>query len=238
MVIAISSISVNRGLCPHGLPFAACPICSGKGGAGGAGGAVKEMSWDECYSIGQRMKAEAQRTQDAKKYNVESLAVALQSNRTYQAIAQKIAMFAEFMQKNLISPVSNFVGRVVGFVTRPIVALANAIWNSPVMNAMKMVAANIQRGFANIADKLAAVIGEPMMAIAQTASEFWKKIKPKKFIFFSAVDTGMEQGEQEEEVELKRWLHLGSFKNHIEELFAKKKPDYNTAKKAKGWFGW
>jgi len=222
MVAPITSIAVNRGLCPHGLPFAACPICSGKsGGASAAGGSSKEMTWDECYAVGQRLKAEAQRTQDANRYNADTLALALQSNKTYQAIAARVAIIADFMQRNFVAPISNFLSNVVNFVTRPIINFVNSILNSPMVMAMKQVAANIQKGFSNICDKLAAVIGEPMMAVAQFAAEVWNKLTPKKFLFFAPVDTEMEQGEQEEEVELKRWLHLGSLKKHIDKLFKK-----------------
>lgn len=236
MVAPITNIAVNRGLCPHGLPFAACPICSGKGGAGGAG-ASREMTWDECYAVGQRLKAEAVRAQDAQKYDAASVAASLQDNKSYQLMVQKFVAINDFIQKNFIAPVTNFVTSLVNFVSRPIFALANAIWNSPVMQAMKQVAEQIQKGFANIYDKIATVIGEPMMAVANFASEFWKKIAPKKYIFFAPVDTEMEQGEQEEEVELKRWLHLGSFKKHIDRLFVKKKPQQNK-KKVSGWFRW
>lgn len=219
LVPIVNNITVNRGLCPHGLPFSACPICSGK--SGGAGTYVKEMSWDECYAIGQRMKAQAQRVNDAKQYNMESLAVILQNNKILQAIAQKTLIITDFMQKNIFQPVSNFFNRAFNFIAKPLIQVTNIILNSPVVMAMKTVAANIQKGFNNISDKLAAIFGEPMMAVAEFASEIWKKIKPKKFIFFSAVDTEMEQGEQEEEVELKRWLHIKSFKNRIEKFFKK-----------------
>lgn len=226
MVTPIANTTINRGLCPHGMPFSACPICSGKGGGGGT--TVKEMSWDECYSIGLRMKAQAQRTADAKQYNMELVAISLQNNQMIQAITQKMAVISEFIQKNIFQPISdfagrvlNFAGRVLNFVASPIIRLANIIMNSPIANAMKTVAENIQKGFSNIYDKLAAIIGEPMMAAAEVVSEIWKKIKPKKFIFFSPIDTEMEQGEQEEEVELKKWLHIKSFKNRIEILFKK-----------------
>ncbi len=221
MLAPINNITVNRGLCPHGLPFSACPICSGKGG--GAGTAVKEMSWNECYSIGLRMKAQAQRVENAKQYNIESLAIAVQNNKMIQTITQKMAIISEFMQKNIFQPASNFIGRAFNFVATPIIRLANMVMNSPVVMAMKTVNENIQKGFSNIYDKLAAVIGEPMMAAAEVVSEVWKKIKPKKFIFFSPVDTEMEQGEQEEEVELKRWLHIKSFKKQIQRIFKKDK---------------
>ena len=50
------------GTCPHGLPVGACPICSGMGGGGAkkADSTAKpgEMSWNECYAIGQMMKAQ------------------------------------------------------------------------------------------------------------------------------------------------------------------------------------
>ena len=58
-----SNNSAKAGLCPHGLPASACPICSG------GGGGIKrtdrntrrhagEMTWNECYAIWQRMKNE------------------------------------------------------------------------------------------------------------------------------------------------------------------------------------
>ncbi len=65
----IAAQSNNRaGLCPHGLPPAACPICSGGGGMGGA--KMKnsppvskpahsgEWSFMKCYAAGLAMRAQ------------------------------------------------------------------------------------------------------------------------------------------------------------------------------------
>ena len=236
MLTPITSTVVSKGLCPHGLPFAACPICSGKSG-GGASAVRKEMTWDECYAIGQRMKAQAQRTEAANQYNLESLAIALQRNKTVQLIVEKMVVMTDFIQQKIFQPVANFANRIFNFASRvfnfvasPIVSLATAIYNSPVFMTMKKVAENIQKGFSNISDKIASVLGEYIMTAEKVASEIWKKIAPKKFIFFAPVDTSMEQGEQEEEVELKRWLHIKSFKKKIQLIFKKKSKDERKIK--------
>ena len=61
MATSVSRATNNKiGTCPHGLPMGACPICNGMGG----GGSVKrdnkprEMTWNECYAIGQMLKAQ------------------------------------------------------------------------------------------------------------------------------------------------------------------------------------
>jgi hypothetical protein len=226
MVAPITAgLSVNRGLCPHGLPFAACPICSGKGGGGGSTTRVAragEMTWDECYSIGQIMKAQAQRTADAKQFADTSFMNTLQNNKTVQFLVNKAVVIANFIQTNIAQPVVNVANKVFTAITTPILNLADKIMNSAPMRFVLGVAENIQKGFTNITDKLAAVIGEPLNAMQDFIAENWKKLKPKKFIFFSAVDTEMEQGEQDEEVELKRWLHLRSLKENIHKIFKKR----------------
>lgn len=231
MVAPITAgLSVNRGLCPHGLPFAACPICSGSGGGGGGGvtsrARANEMSWDECFAVGQMMKAQAQRTTDSKQFAETSFINTIQNNKMVQFIAEKTAIIANFIQSNLVQPITTTANRIFTAITTPIINLANKIMNSAPVKFLQNMAENIQKGFTNITDKLAAIIGEPLNAMQDFIAENWKKIKPKKFIFFSAVDTEMEQGEQDEEVELKRWLHLRSLKENIQRLFNPKKKEY------------
>ena len=64
MTTGVSSVgSVRAGLCPHGLPPGACPICSGMGGSSQkvqtADFSAKpgEMSWNECAAIGAFLKS-------------------------------------------------------------------------------------------------------------------------------------------------------------------------------------
>lgn len=64
MTAGISSVTaVRSGLCPHGLPPGACPICSGMGGASNKvqtadfSAKAGEMSWNECAAIGAFLKS-------------------------------------------------------------------------------------------------------------------------------------------------------------------------------------
>lgn len=228
MVNAISGInSINRGLCPHGLPTAACPICSKQGGGGGGMSRTllksREMSWDECYAIGQAIKAQSQHANDAKGFAETSILNSIQNTKEFQAFAAKVAVFTNFIQANFVRPVARFLNNVFTAISTPVIKLANLIMNSTIMRNIQNMAEKMHQKFINISDKIAALIGEPLEAVAKFASEFWNKLKPKKFILFSAVDTAMEQGEQEEEVELKRWLHIKSLKDNIKKIFRKKK---------------
>ncbi|MDD3419804.1 MAG: hypothetical protein PHE78_04280 [Candidatus Gastranaerophilales bacterium] len=226
-----SNISVNRGLCPHGMPFGACPICSGKGGGGGISSGrntakAGEMTWDECYAVGQMLKAQAQRKEDATQFNLSSVFTSIQSNKTIQAMSEKFAAISNFVNTVITRPTMALANRIITAVTTPIINLANRIAQSTPFKFGMEIAENIKKGFTNITDKLAAIIGEPLNAMADFIAENWKKIKPKKYIFFSEVDTEMEQGEQDEEVELKRWLHLRSLKENITKLLNPNKKEY------------
>ncbi len=53
---------VNAGLCPHGLPPAACPICSSGAGSmkqSDRNRKIGEMTYHECAMIGNMLKARA-----------------------------------------------------------------------------------------------------------------------------------------------------------------------------------
>lgn len=231
MITAISSATsrVNQGKCPHGLPLGACPICSGMQGGGGGGGAKAtrkgEMSWDQCYAMGLVMKSQTQRAEATKQFEMNGFMAAIARSRVVQAIAKQVANIAAFIQTNISQPISNFVGKVTNTITRPFKRAFNAMANSTIARGIKTAANFVKKGLINISDKIAATIGEPMTAVANFLSENWRKIKPKRFIFFSEVDTGMEQGDQDEEVELKRILSLKTFKENIHKLFKVNKKD-------------
>ena len=74
----ISAVSSSRaGLCPHGLPPSACPICSGKGGMSGGAAKAKETpqmtkpsssgqwSYMKCVAVGMQMASAKAAEQNA-----------------------------------------------------------------------------------------------------------------------------------------------------------------------------
>lgn len=230
MITAISSVSrAQRGTCPHGMPMGACPICAGMMGGSGGGGAKAakkgEMSWDQCYAMGLAMKAQSQRADDAKQFQMDGLMAAMARNKVVQAIAKHAVAVSAFIQTNITQPVANFTNKVITTIAKPFKTVFNAIANSALANGIKTAANFVKQGMANISDKIAAALGEPMTAAAHFLSENWRKFKQKRFFFFSEVDTGMEQGEQDEEVELKRILSLKTFKENMNKLFRIGKKD-------------
>ena len=63
MTSQVSSVNkLNTGLCPHGLPPGACPICSNGAGSmrqSDRNRNIGEMTYHECAMIGNMMKARA-----------------------------------------------------------------------------------------------------------------------------------------------------------------------------------
>ena len=83
---------MKSGLCPHGLPPGACPICSNMGGGGGLRAGERpqkagEMSYHECVMMGNLLRARAL-AEKRHAQNIEQRAEALKAfeNTKYQVI--------------------------------------------------------------------------------------------------------------------------------------------------------
>lgn len=202
------------GTCPHGLPLGACPICNGMGGGGSVkkDNKPKEMSWNECYAIGQMLKAQKQARQNtAKMYAAQDL------NAYLNRLQEQINALKTMAANNLSKPVSKIVNFVANNVLMPTVRVIQAF-----ANGIKNLAANIQKNvdnikqkLADISDKLASIFGEAKAAIEKKLSEKFKDLKKKAFNLF-----GIFSAENEEDEELKK----------IEE--EKRLFELNTAKEA------
>ncbi|MEI8377472.1 MAG: hypothetical protein WCF95_02940 [bacterium] len=232
----ISNVSINRGTCPHGNPIGACPICNGGGGGGGAiASTLKKdtvqggMTWNECFAYLRMVQRQKQNMQDEKQFQTNSLMNFIQNNRIVQFMAANMATISTFLQINIAQPITNFANRVFSAITSPIANLVKAITNTPLANTLKNLAEKIQKNLVDISNKIASMIGEPIMAAAKFISDNWQKLKAKKFMFFSPVDTEMEQGDQDEEIELKRWLGIKTLKESIEKLLKSQKDNKEIA---------
>ncbi len=228
----ISNVSINRGTCPHGNPIGACPICNG-GGGGGGGGAVSSnfkkdtvaggMTWGECFAYLRMQQNQKQHVQDEKLFQSASLINFAQNNKVGQFMENKMTTVMAFFQINIARPITNFANAVFSSITAPMSNLARAIANTALANGIKNFAEKMQKNLVDVANKIASMVGEPIMAAAKFISDAWQKLKSKKFFFFSPVDTEMEQGEQDEEIELKRWLSITNLKENIDKLFKSQK---------------
>lgn len=220
-IAATAGIQGTRaGLCPHGLPPGACPICSGMGGGGNkvktADFSAKpgEMSWNECAAIGAFLRAQQLAAQNRladfnshilamAKFEASMVNLSAQLNSFIKnAAASKVLTPVAFVAKNILLPVVNMLKN-----------MPTAILNS---------SAQIAQKFADISDKLAAVYGELKAKINKKAEELARTVKKKITSIFEKI-FGLEESYDEEQKieEEKRIFELKSFLNKIYEKLKK-----------------
>ena len=174
---------VNNGLCPHGLPPGACPICSNMGGGGSMRVGERpqkagEMSYHQCVMIGNLMRAR----ELAEKRHAENLEKHAENLKNFETTMQKLAStMAQFAQQ--IS--SNILLKPISFTLQNIaVPLVNFIKNIPqvvtnIVNNISEKINMIKEKFIDIMDKLNAIFGEAKAFIDKKISELISTIKTK-----------------------------------------------------------
>lgn len=182
MTASVSAVgAVKAGLCPHGLPPGACPICSGMGGGSKVQTAdfsakPGEMSWNECAAIGAFLKS-LQNARMAKEADFQQRLINIaQFEANMTKSAERLNQFIQTMSQNVF--------------TKPLAVVAQKVL-LPVINGMKNLPVNVLNTLANVAnkladisDKLTAVYGELKATINKKVSDFAKVIKRKiKSIF-------------------------------------------------------
>ncbi len=163
---------VNAGLCPHGLPPSACPICSKMGGGGGLRAGERpqkagEMSYHQCAMIGNMMRARE-----------------LAEKRHAQQLEQHADMLKNFeaAMTRLSSNLQNFIQQMgINIVTKPIAFIAQNL-ALPIVNFVQNIPKFIQQ-FQNlkidIQDKLNAVFGEIKNFVQKKISDIVSSLKTK-----------------------------------------------------------
>lgn len=197
MSLAISAVQtsgVRSGLCPHGLPPGACPICSGGMGSSKvvtADFSAKpgEMSWNECAAIGAFLKS-IQNARLAREADYQNQIIAMaqfQNNMT--KMAQNLQTFIQNMSQSAL--------------TKPLAMVAQNIL-LPVVKFMKDLPVNFLQATANLAqkltditDKLTAIYGELKAAMDKKFSDFAKKVKKKIISLFEIFRAENESSEDE-----------------------------------------
>lgn len=214
----LNANTVKAGTCPHGMPLGACPICNGMGGGGGmrkADFSAKpgEMSWNECAAIGAFLKAQAnakaQRQQDLQNY-----ALQMQNFQNTMTNARaRVAELAQFFTQNTPA----IIAKPVNFVLNTLIGgTLNIIKNLPA--AIQTAFQTIQQKFADISDKLTAMMGELKAAVEKKISETFSELKKKVkslFAIFSPLDA---ENEDKQIDETKKTFELRTF---IHELYKK-----------------
>ena len=222
MSVGVSSVGpVRAGLCPHGLPPGACPICSGMGGGASkvqtADFSAKpgEMSWNECAAIGAFLKslqnARMAREADFQKHLVNIAKFEANMEKS----AQQLSQFIQVMSQNVLTKPIAFIAQ------KMVLPVVEAMKNMPVnvLNAM----AKFANKLADISDKLAAIYGELKAATEKKISDLAKKIKKKLFSIFEIFTTDNDADENEIMVAFEK--QLNKLKNMIEKVSQKLKKE-------------
>lgn len=196
-VSAVQASGVRSGLCPHGLPPGACPICSGAGGGNKvitADFSAKpgEMSYNECAAIGAFLKS------------IQNARLAREADYQHQIIA--MAQFQNNMSK-MAQNLQTFINNMSQSpLTRPIAVIAQNIL-LPAVKFMRdlpvnflQTTANVAQKLADITDKLAAIYGELKAAMDKKFSDFSRKVK-KKIISIFEIFKSENEGSDDERIE-------------------------------------
>lgn len=178
MANAIQQVNnTSAGLCPHGLPPAACPICSKMMGGGGRAGErpqkAGEMSYHQCAMIGAMMRAREQRL-EAHEKNLQARAEAvLQFQQNLDKMAQKILALA-----NQIS--NSFIFKPVTYTINIVVRTINIVRNLPniISNFIDKLS-QFKQKIVDIQDKLNAIFGEAKAFVEKKISELVSVVKSK-----------------------------------------------------------
>ena len=204
MTVGVSSVTaVRSGLCPHGLPPGACPICSGMGGGSKVQTAdfsakPGEMSWNECAAIGAFLKSlQNARLASEADYQSQLVNIAMFEKNMAKS-AQNLNMFIQTMSQNIMTkPIAVVLQKVV-------LPIMETVKNLPV-NLLNTIA-NISQKLTDISDKLTAIYGELKAAIQKKVSDFMNKVKKKLVSIFQIFAPHNDGDENELMVELEKKL--------------------------------
>lgn len=220
MTTSLSRASNNKiGTCPHGLPLGACPICNGMGG----GGSVKkdnkprEMTWNECYAIGQMLKA-----QKLARQHTQQMFAAQDLQTHLNKLQEQITALKLAAMTNLPRPIAKAIAVLADGVLIPMVKavqnIASTIQN--IATSITKALDTIKQKLIDIADKLTAMIGEAKAAIQKKINEKFKDIKKKIFNIFGITTAENEEDEELEKIEEeKRLFELNTAKEALFETF-------------------
>ena len=225
LVLATQVQNVNKtnaGLCPHGLPPGACPICSKMGGGGGGlrvgerPQKANEMSYHQCVMLSNLMRAR----ELADKRHVQLL----------EAHAEAIKAFDTTMTK-IANNLQNFIQQMtVNALTKPLAIVAKNI-ALPLVNFVQNIPKFIQK-FQNfkfdIQDKLNAIFGEIKNFMQKKIADNVSTIKSK---FEGLFKIFKKHNAKDEDTKIDEDKKIFNLKNILIKFIRKKKDDNDSQDK-------
>ena len=217
------------GTCPHGLPMGACPICNGMGGGGSVrkDNKPKEMTWNECYAIGQMLKAQ----KEARLHTQQMFAAQTQQAHLNNLQTQINALKLAILNSSLPKPVAQALTAVLDTVIAPMAKAVQTI-NNTIQNLTNNIAKAVdsfKQKIADITDKLTAMLGEAKAAIEKKISDKLKDMKKKLFGLFGLAQADNEEDEEVKRIEEQKLIHEENTTK--ETLFQNKKIPEQTVTK-------
>lgn len=223
---------IKVGLCPHGLPMGACPICSGMGGGGGkkADFSAKpgEMSYAQCLAIGNMLKAQKQRRLDAKNDFVQMQQHIATFYKNMNNMIQKFQMILANSFNKLPDSVKTSIKNVVNNVIVPTLNFLKSVFNS-IKNIINHTFQQIKGMLKEACDRFVGIMGEIKNFIDKQIVEKFSELKDKLFKLFgySNANSNQEHEQQKVSKEEKLLNELNKIKDWVKKLF-------NNNKKKKG----
>jgi hypothetical protein len=177
----------------------------------GGGGSVKkndskEMSWSECYAIGQMLKAQKLNRQRTEQMFAAQDRAAFLNNLQMQLNALKAAVM-----NNLPRPIAIAVVTIATGIIMPVIKVVQVV-TSAVQNTMNFV----KEKLTNIMDKLTAMFGEAKAALQKSISDTFTNTTTKIINLFGIVEA---ENEEDEEIKEKRLFELNTAKEALLEVF-------------------
>ncbi len=192
------SSSKNAGLCPHGFPNGACPLCSGMGGGGSATTRNMrrkpgEMTYNECYAIWQMMKAaKLQNDKLEKQQQVTLIENAQKLSNMNMNLANK-NIFQRVFSSNLVQSGINLLSNI----TKNIVKFANNITNF-VVQGFNIIVNSVKNFMTDISGKIALFFGEEKQALEDNLKKIVKSVKEKFISLFGFINKSNREEETEQ----------------------------------------
>ncbi len=207
---------VNAGLCPHGLPPAACPICSAGAGSmkqSDRNRKIGEMTYHECAMIGNMLKARAL----AQKQHEQNIQQHLENLKVFESTMQKLSTnLQQFILKNTEIPIM----KPIVFVVQNIVV--------PIVNFVKNIPRFISKIKFEIMDKLNAIYGEAKAFVEKKISELISTIKSKFELLFKIFK---KNNTKDDETKIDEDKKLFNLKTILHKILRKKKDDDSSKDK-------
>ena len=211
---------MNTGLCPHGLPPGACPICSGMGGGGRVGEKPQkagEMSYHQCAMIGAMMRARALRLENHEKNLQARAETALEFQQNLEKMAQKMIAFANKISNIFIlKPVAYTIINGINVVNKTVSTVLNFI------SVINDKISQIKQKIIDIQDKLNAIFGEAKAFIEKKVSEFVSSLKSK---FEGLFKIFKKNNAEDDDTKIDDDKKIFNLKTIIHKIWKKKKDD-------------